>query len=145
MTRTKRKPRRKSIKVELDMKDLFEIVEQSGKGPLTSKQQEKLTLALRTLAKLAGLDESSRNSEKSKDILSDGDSGTEDPSDDESPDDDEPPDKPPDAAGSGKKRKKPGHGYARVFESTLICVSSGNPIFDLAAWGEFTNPRFQGR
>ena len=92
MKRRKRGSRRPAKRVELNMKDLFEIVELSRERLLNAEQQEKLRLALRTLSKLAGLDDGFLNSEKSRDILDtkDGAEDSEKSPHEERPEDDEP-------------------------------------------------------
>jgi len=114
--RRKRGSRRPAKRVELNMKDLFEIVELSRERLLNAEQQEKLRLALRTLSKLAGLDDGFLNSEKSRDILDtkDGAEDSEKSPHEERPEDDEPSSSQSkdgkDGKDDEKKPQRPGHG-----------------------------------
>lgn len=113
---------RKTRRIDLDMKDLFSIVESTRKGPLPDDQRETLTLGLRALAKAAGLDDSPRSSEKTGSVLDpDGDgeeppepAGPTDPADNDPADNDPAGNAPPDCGNTSncktKTKKKRGHG-----------------------------------
>lgn len=95
-----RKPRR----IDVDMKDLFSIVDSTREGPLPDDQREKLALALRALAKAAGLDDRPRSTEKTESVLAG--EGQED--DLGSPD--EPTGEASPSSGDLDEKKKRGHG-----------------------------------
>jgi transposase len=92
------KPRQR---VEIKMDDLYAIVRLSKEGPLTDAQRNTLELALRTLAKRAGIGRRRRGSEKTDDVLPE-------QADESSGDTDESPSAAD--APSDRNTPKPGHG-----------------------------------